>query len=50
MLTPKQTERILNAVKKSFYVAEDAEITTEVNPGTADRRSLKHGGRRESTV
>ncbi len=41
VLTPKQTERILNAVKKSFYVAEDAEITTEVNPGTADREKLE---------
>ena len=41
VLTPKQTERILNAVKKSFYVAEDAEITTEVNPGTADRKKLE---------
>ena len=40
VLTPKQTERILEAVKKSFYVAEDAEITTEVNPGTADREKL----------
>ena len=50
VLTPKQTERILNAVKKSFYVAEDAEITTEVNPGLRTGRSLKHGGRRESTV
>lgn len=41
VLTPNQTERILNAVKKSFYVAEDAEITTEVNPGTADREKLE---------
>lgn len=41
VLTPKQTEHILNAVKKSFYVAEDAEITTEVNPGTADREKLE---------
>lgn len=41
VLTPKQTERILEAMKKSFYVAEDAEITTEVNPGTADREKLE---------
>lgn len=41
VLTPNQTERILKAVKKSFYVAKDAEITTEVNPGTADREKLE---------
>ena len=41
VLAPEQTERILQAVKESFYVAEDAEITTEVNPGTADKEKLK---------
>lgn len=41
VLAPEQTEGILAAVKKSFHVAEDAEITTEVNPGTADREKLK---------
>ena len=41
VLAPEQTERILQAVKENFYVAEDAEITTEVNPGTADKEKLK---------
>lgn len=41
LLTPEQTERILKTVKKSFHVAENAEITTEVNPGTADREKFK---------
>lgn len=41
VLEPEQTKRILQAVKESFYVAEDAEITTEVNPGTADKEKLK---------
>lgn len=41
VLAPEQTKRILQAVKESFYVAEDAEITTEVNPGTADKEKLK---------
>lgn len=40
VLEPEQTKRILQAVKESFYVAEDAEITTEVNPGTADKEKL----------
>ena len=41
VLAPEQTKRILQAVKENFYVAEDAEITTEVNPGTADKEKLK---------
>lgn len=41
VLEPEQTKRILQAVKESFYVAEDAEITTEVNPGTADKEKLR---------
>lgn len=40
VLAPEQTKRILQAVKESFYVAEDAEITTEVNPGTAGKEKL----------
>lgn len=41
VLTPEQTKGILEAVKKSFYVAEDAEITTEANPGTADGNKFR---------
>ncbi len=41
VLAPEQTKRILQAVKENFYVAEDAEITTEVNPGTADKEKLR---------
>jgi oxygen-independent coproporphyrinogen III oxidase len=34
LLTPKQTEKILDAVFKRFPVSPDAEITMEMNPGT----------------
>ena len=32
LLTPKELEMIFSAVKKSFILADDAEITCEVNP------------------
>ncbi len=37
VLEPDQLARILEAVRESFDVAEDAEITCEANPGTVDR-------------
>lgn len=33
-------ERLLETVRENFAVAEDAEITLEVNPGTVDARKL----------
>lgn len=41
VLRKEQTEELLKAVKRSFFVSEDAEITTEVNPGTVDEEKLK---------
>ena len=38
---PDQIERLLEAVHGHYRVAPDAEITIEVNPGTADREKLK---------
>ena len=35
LLAPEQLESILDEVKRCFRVAEDAEITTEANPGVA---------------
>lgn len=34
ILEPEQTERIFRAIYDTFVVDEDAEITTEINPGT----------------
>ena len=34
LLSPKQLEKILNAVHKKFAVAENSEITMEMNPAT----------------
>lgn len=33
-------EQIVNKIKEQFFVDENAEITIEVNPGTADREKL----------
>ncbi|MBQ8639837.1 MAG: radical SAM family heme chaperone HemW [Lachnospiraceae bacterium] len=41
ILTGEQLAQILGEMKASFLVAEDAEITIECNPGTADCRKLK---------
>lgn len=34
-------EEIMQNVKKNFEIAEDAEITIEINPGTVDEKKLK---------
>ena len=41
LLEAEQTSRILEAVFRAFCVSEDAEVTTEANPGTADEKKLK---------
>lgn len=40
LLTPEQTERILNAVSAKFSIAADAEVTMEMNPATVTRETL----------
>lgn len=40
LLTAKQMKRLLGTVSGSFFLAPDAEITVEVNPGTADPEKL----------
>jgi oxygen-independent coproporphyrinogen-3 oxidase len=40
LLTPGQAERILSAVKASFDIAADAEITMEMNPATVSPETL----------
>lgn len=40
ILLAEQTERILQAVRESFCLCGDAEITTEANPGTLDAEKL----------
>lgn len=41
LLDAEQLEEILRAVRKSFAVSPDAEITVEANPGTVDERKLR---------
>ena len=41
LLAAEQLEEILRAVRQSFAVAPDAEITVEANPGTVDERKLR---------
>lgn len=41
VLEAGQMIRIMNAVNTCFHLAEDAEVTTEVNPGTLDAGKLK---------
>ena len=41
LLTPDQLERILTAVRESYRVQDGAEISMEVNPGTADLDKLR---------
>jgi oxygen-independent coproporphyrinogen-3 oxidase len=40
LLTPGQVERLLTAVRGSFLVSPDSEISLEANPGTVDLTSL----------
>jgi oxygen-independent coproporphyrinogen-3 oxidase len=52
LLSPEQVERILNAVKERFVVSAGAEVTLEINPGTATLEGFtafrKHGINRAS--
>lgn len=41
LLTARQLEQILEAVRTNFKVLPDAEISMEVNPGTADVQKLR---------
>jgi oxygen-independent coproporphyrinogen-3 oxidase len=41
LLSASQLERILDAVRSSFSVLPDAEITLEANPGTVNRDKLR---------
>ena len=41
LLTPDQLERILTAVRDSYRMQDGAEISMEVNPGTADLERLQ---------
>lgn len=41
ILEADQTRAIFQAVRETFRLAEDAEITTEMNPGTVTREKLK---------
>lgn len=41
ILTGQQVRAIFEAIKDTFYLGEDAEITMEMNPGTVTRDKLK---------
>lgn len=41
ILTGQQVKAIFEAIKDTFYLGEDAEITMEMNPGTVTRDKLK---------
>ena len=41
ILKKKQIKRLFSALKKNFSIAEDAEITCEVNPVSASKKMLK---------
>lgn len=40
LLSSSQMKRIMAAIRKGYYLCEDAEITTECNPATADFEKL----------
>ena len=40
LMTPAQAFRVMDAVRSSYSVCDDAEISMEVNPGTADAEKL----------
>lgn len=52
LLSPAQIETILNAVKERFVISDGAEVTLEINPGTATLERLsafrQHGINRAS--
>ena len=41
LLAGEQLDEIMRTIKESFPIREDAEITMEMNPGTANREKLK---------
>ncbi|QUO33579.1 oxygen-independent coproporphyrinogen III oxidase [Faecalicatena sp. Marseille-Q4148] len=41
LLAGEQLDEIMKAIKESFLIRKDAEITMEMNPGTANREKLK---------
>src|SRR5215212_10531793 len=41
LLTPGQLDRILSAVHRQFRVANDSEVTLEINPGTVTGDQLR---------
>jgi oxygen-independent coproporphyrinogen III oxidase len=41
LLSPKQFERILESVRRNFFLTEDIEITIEANPGTVSAIALR---------
>lgn len=41
VLEAEQTGRIMDALRETFEIEPDAEITTEANPGTLDQEKLK---------
>lgn len=41
LLSPRQLERILQCIRLSFDVADNAEITVEANPGTVSKDGLR---------
>ena len=40
LMTPAQMNMVMQALRKSFRIEEGAEISMEMNPGTADREKL----------
>lgn len=50
LLSSDQMITLMDAVRESFYVADDAEITAECNPGTVTRKSFVHTKEQESTA
>ena len=41
ILTLRQLEQLFNAVHQNFHLADDCEITSEVNPGVVDRQKFE---------
>ena len=40
LLSGKQIERIMLAVRNAFFIMEEAEITMETNPGTLTKENV----------
>lgn len=50
MLSGEQIGQLMDRIREQFAMAQDAEITMEVNPGTANAEKLRNFTRQESTV